>query len=86
MEKHRWCSESPPAGPCRFCSLTGVGDRWRQGRDSAYLLEEWSSCASMERSMGPVSVWVGREGRGLQGQWAGRWLTVIGHGEGWGSE
>ena len=23
-------------GPCRFCSLTGVGDRWRQGRDSAY--------------------------------------------------
>lgn len=31
------------------------------------LLEEWSYCASMERSMGPVSVWVGQEGRGLQG-------------------
>jgi len=31
------------------------------------LLEEWSYCASIERSMGPVRVWVGREGMGLQG-------------------
>lgn len=45
------------------------------------LLEEWEPCASMERSMGPVSVWVGREGRDCKGWWAGRWLTVIGHGE-----
>ena len=60
---------STHSGPCRFYSLTGGeggGDGGEEGTEPT-LLKEGSCCASMGRSMGPVSVQVGREGRGLQG-------------------
>lgn len=66
---------STPSGPCRFCSLTGEGDRWRRGRDSAY-----PAGGAEEAWVLSVSGWDGRAGD-CRGQWAGRWLTVIGHGE-----
>lgn len=50
-------------------------------RTVSILQEQQSYCVSMQRSTGPLHVWVGREGAACGGQWAGRRLTVIGHSE-----
>ena len=74
---------STHSGPCRFYSLTGGeggGDGGEEGTEPT-LLEEGSAVHLWEEAwVLSVSGWDGRAGD-CRGQWAGRWLTVIGHGE-----